>query len=111
MLMRQDCIGNESHQKTLVSREKKSAPCHKSSKESIIIICCANDAGNHKIKHVNIGKAMFKGIEPKHLPVVYLNQIGSWMAKEIFLRWFHEHFAIEVRKHLQANGIKAILLL
>ncbi|XP_028658938.1 jerky protein homolog-like [Erpetoichthys calabaricus] len=36
--------------KTLVSKEEKSAPGHKSSKERITVIACANASGSHKLK-------------------------------------------------------------
>ncbi|GBM46052.1 Jerky -like [Araneus ventricosus] len=103
--------------KTLASRKEKSAPSHKSSKERITIMCCGNDSDDHKMKLVMIGNAKkprsFKGTESKNLPVVYFNQKGAWMTRDIFLRWFHEHFVPEVRKHLQAKGLtqKAVLLL
>lgn len=103
--------------KTLASQKEMSAPGHKSSKERITIMCCGNASGDHKMKLVMIGKAKkprsFKGTERKNLPVVYFNQKGAWMTRDIFLQWFHEHFVPEVRKHLEGKALpqKAVLIL
>lgn len=43
--------------KTLASEQERSDPGHKSSKEQLTVLCCANAAGSHKLKLGVIGKA------------------------------------------------------
>uniref|UniRef100_A0A8C8SCB4 Uncharacterized protein n=1 Tax=Pelusios castaneus TaxID=367368 RepID=A0A8C8SCB4_9SAUR len=74
--------------KTLVSKEEKSAPGHKSSKERITVLACANASGSHKLKLVCIGRSKnprsFKGTQMRNFPVLYYNQTKAWMNREIF---------------------------
>lgn len=102
--------------RTLASEAEKRAPGHKSSKERVTVMPCANASGTHKLKLLVIGKAKkprsFKGTEVT-LPVNYCNQKGAWMDREIFHKWFHNDFVPQVRSFLAGRGIeqKAVLLL
>ena len=103
--------------KTLAHKSESRAPGHKSSKERITALCCANATGSHKVKLAVIGKAKkphcFKGTEKTNMPVTYFNQKKAWMDTTIFKTWFHENFVPQVREHLRSKGLpeKAILLL
>uniref|UniRef100_A0A8C8T197 Uncharacterized protein n=1 Tax=Pelusios castaneus TaxID=367368 RepID=A0A8C8T197_9SAUR len=103
--------------KTLVSKEEKSAPGHKSSKERITVLACANASGSHKLKLVCIGRSKnprsFKGTQMRHFPVLYYNQTKAWMNREIFKDWFFKHFVPAVRDHLRSKNLpqRAVLLL
>ncbi|XP_028661789.1 jerky protein homolog-like [Erpetoichthys calabaricus] len=103
--------------KMLVSKEEKSAPGHKSSKERITVLACANASGSHKLKLVCIGKSKnprsFKGTQMRNFPVLYYNQTKAWMNREIFKDWFFKHFVPAVRDHLRSKNLpqRAVLLL
>lgn len=97
--------------------EERQAPGHKSSKERLTAMCCANADGTHKVKLCVIGKAKrprsFKGTDVLNLPVDYFNQKGAWMDRAIFKEWFDKKFVPQVKTHLQSLGLpqKAVLLL
>lgn len=103
--------------KTLASSAEKSAPGHKSSKERITIMCCANASGEHKLKLLCVGKAKnprsFKGTEMKHFPVHYYHNKSAWMTREIFKSWFHSKFVPQVTDFLKSKGlpVNAVLFL
>lgn len=103
--------------KTLASRQEKSAPGHKRSKERLTIMACSNASGNHKIPLMVIGKSAHPGalkdISPKALPVYYKSQKSAWMDATLFTNWFKEEFVPSVTKFLKRTSlpIKAILLM
>uniref|UniRef100_A0A8C4SR40 HTH CENPB-type domain-containing protein n=1 Tax=Erpetoichthys calabaricus TaxID=27687 RepID=A0A8C4SR40_ERPCA len=90
---------------------------HKSSKERIIVLACANASGSHKLKLVCIGKSKnprsFKGTQMRNFPVLYYNQTKAWMNREIFKDWFFKHFVPAVRDHLCSKNLpqRDVLLL
>lgn len=101
--------------KTLASREEKSAPGHKKSKERLTIMAASNATGNHKLKLVMIGKPAkprcFKNVNMSALPLIYTNQNNAWMNREIFKNWFLNTFVPECKGYLIEKGLpsKAIL--
>uniref|UniRef100_A0A8C4TJD3 Jerky protein homolog-like n=1 Tax=Erpetoichthys calabaricus TaxID=27687 RepID=A0A8C4TJD3_ERPCA len=103
--------------KTLVSKEEKSAPGHKSSKERITVLACTNASGSHKLKLICIAKSknprLFKGTQMCNFPVLYYNQTKAWINREIFKDWFFKHFVPAVRDHLRSKNLpqRAVLLL
>lgn len=103
--------------KTLASRQEKSSPGHKRSKERLTVMACSNAFGKHKLPLMVIGKAArpraLKDISPKALLVYYKSQESAWMDASLFANWFKEKFMPSVTKFLKRNGfpIKAILLM
>lgn len=103
--------------KTLASKEEKSAPGHKKSKERLTILACSNATGNHKLKLVVVGKSAkpraFKNVAMPALPAAYKNQKNAWMDRDIFKRWFFDSFVPDVKKFLEGKRlpVKAVLLL
>lgn len=103
--------------KSLASRQEKSAPGHKRSKERLTIMACSNASGKHKIPLMVIGKSArpraLKDISPKALPVYYKSQKSAWMDATLFTIWFKEEFVPSVTKFLKRNHlpIKAVLLM
>jgi hypothetical protein len=103
--------------RTLAFERQKCAPRLKSSKECLMVMCCGNASGNHKLKMVVIGKAKtpqsFKGTKANCIPVHYYNQKGAWKDREIFENWFHKHFVPEVQAFMKERGLpqKGVLLL
>ncbi|XP_030765192.1 jerky protein homolog-like [Sitophilus oryzae] len=102
---------------TLASRQEKSVPGHKRSKERLTIMACSNASGKHKITLMVIGKSAhpraLKDISPKALPVYYKSQKSAFVDATLFTNWFKEEFVPSVTKFLKRNGlpIKAILLM
>lgn len=102
---------------TLAAEREKRAPGVKPSKERVTILCCANATGNHGLKLCVIGKSKkprcFVNTKPEDLPVNYYNQSSAWMDRDIFTRWFFDHFVPEVRKSLRKKNLteKAVLIL
>jgi hypothetical protein len=76
---------------------------HKSSKERLTVLVCANAAGTHKLKLFVVGKfknpRAFKNVQ--HLPVDYKAQTSAWMNLELFRYWFHHIFIPAVEEHLR----------
>lgn len=103
--------------KSLASREEKSAPGYKRSKERVTILACSNATGNHKLKLVFIGKSKkpraFKNLSASAFPVTYKNQKNAWMDMDIFREWFFKEFVPSVKMHLTSLGLpnKAVLLM
>lgn len=103
--------------KSLALKDEKSAPGHKKMKERLTILACANASGTHKMKLTAIGKSAkpraLKNINKEALPVNYTNQKSAWLDREIFKKWFFEHFVPETKKKLKQKNLpcKAILFL
>lgn len=103
--------------KTLASKEEKSAPGHKKSKERVTVLATSNASGEHKLQLLVIGKSAkpraLKNITPSALPVLYTNQKSAWMDKNIFKKWFFESFVPETKKYLKGKNLppKALLIL
>jgi hypothetical protein len=94
--------------RTLTFERQKCAPRHKSSEERLMVMCCENTSGNHKLKLVVIGKSkkprLLKGTKANCIPVHY-NQNGARMVREIFENWFHKHFIPEVQTFLKEREL------
>ncbi|XP_003341417.2 tigger transposable element-derived protein 2 [Monodelphis domestica] len=103
--------------RTLAFETEHSTSGYRSSRERIIVMCCANATGLHKLNLCVVGKAKkprsFKGTEPSNLPVSYFSQKGAWIEHPVFRQWFVKNFVPQVRKNLKSKGLleKAVLLL
>ncbi|XP_004590685.2 tigger transposable element-derived protein 2 [Ochotona princeps] len=103
--------------RTLALDTEQSTSEYRSSRERIIIMCCANATGLHKLNLCVVGKAKkpraFKGTDLANLPVTYFSQKGAWMERSVFRQWFDKYFVPQVQKHLKSKGLleKAVLLL
>jgi hypothetical protein len=67
--------------RTLAYEREKWASRHKSSKEHLVIMCCGNASGYHKLEFVATEKAkkpwLFTGIEASCIHIHYYNQKGA----------------------------------
>uniref|UniRef100_A0A2K5CCU4 HTH psq-type domain-containing protein n=1 Tax=Aotus nancymaae TaxID=37293 RepID=A0A2K5CCU4_AOTNA len=92
--------------------EQSTSGC-RSSREKIIIICCANATGLKKRNLCVEAKAKkpraFKGTDLSNLPVTYYSQ----KEQSVFRQWFEKYFVPQVQKHLKSKKLleKAALLL
>lgn len=103
--------------KSLASKDEKSAPGYKRSKERVTVLACSNATGDDKLKLCLIGKAKkpraFKHVNVNNLPVWYKSQSNAWMDGTIFKEWFYDQFVPSVEKHMKQKNLprKAILIL
>ncbi|XP_004703486.1 tigger transposable element-derived protein 2 [Echinops telfairi] len=103
--------------RTVTLEAEQSSSGYRSSRERIIIMCCANATGLHKLNLCVVGKAKkpraFKGTDLSNLPVTYFSQKGAWIEHSVFRQWFEKYFVPQVQKHLKSKGLleKAVLLL
>ena len=103
--------------RTLALETEQSSSGYRSSRERIIIMCCANATGLHKLNLCVVGKAKkpraFKGADLSNLPVTYFSQKSAWIEHSVFRQWFEKYFVPQVQKHLKSKGLleKAVLLL
>lgn len=103
--------------RTLVLETKQNTSGYRSSRERIIIMCCANATGLHKLNLCVVGKAKrpraFKGADLSNFPVTYFSQKSAWIEHSVFRQWFEKYFVPQVQKHLKSKGLleKAVLLL
>uniref|UniRef100_A0A182PBD8 HTH CENPB-type domain-containing protein n=1 Tax=Anopheles epiroticus TaxID=199890 RepID=A0A182PBD8_9DIPT len=87
-----------------------------SSNERVMVICCTNATGAHKLDLVVFGR-MKSPWEPnpgmKPTSVNYFELKGGWASKEIFQHWFNKKWVPAVREFLASKGLpqRAILLL
>lgn len=69
--------------KTLASKEERSAPGYKKSKERLTVLACCNKSGDNKLTLLVVGKSKrpraFKNVNVANLPVLYTNQKNAWM--------------------------------
>lgn len=104
-------------EKSLASKEEKSVPGHKRSKERVTVMACCNATGEHKLKLCLIGKSKkpraFKHVNVNELPVWYKNQSNAWMDRAIFKDWFYTQFVPSVEMFLKSKNLprKAVLIL
>ncbi len=103
--------------KTLASREEKSAPGYKKSKERLTVMACSNVTADCKLPLVVIGKSKkpraFKKLkDASTLPVFYRHQKSVWMNAAIFISWFETEFVPKVKEYLKSKDLKeeAVLL-
>ncbi|XP_055708779.1 jerky protein homolog-like [Phlebotomus papatasi] len=105
--------------KTLVEKDRKSAPGFKVSKERVTVLACANASGSHKLPLYVIGKSArprcFRNLQnvEEELGVKYGGQNACWMTKVSFWDWFFNDAVPQIEEHLDKCGLprKAILLL
>ena len=104
---------------TQVNRSEKRVAGHKTAKERISVLACANADGSHRLVPMVVGKAK-KPRALKNLslpPCHYTGNKTAWFTQEIFIKWFHEKFVPEVIKFqrevlgISRENVKAILLL
>lgn len=103
--------------RTLAFDTDQSTCEYRTSRERIIIMCCANATGLHKLNLCVVGKAKrpraFKGTDLSNLPVTYFSQKSAWIEPSVLKQWFEKCFVPQVQKHLKSKGLreKAVLLL
>ncbi|XP_064087452.1 tigger transposable element-derived protein 1-like [Macrobrachium nipponense] len=103
--------------RTSISKEEKSAPGHKVSRERLTLLLGGNASGDLKLKPLLVYLAenprAFKGILKSQLPVIWKSNQKAWVTLCIFEDWFTNHFVPTVKEYcIQKNlPFKALLVL
>ena len=104
---------------TQVHRSEKHVAGHKTAKDRISVLACANADGSHRLVPMVVGKAK-KPRALKNLsqpPCHYTGNKTAWFTQEIFSKWFHDRFVPDVIRFqreelgIARENVKAILLL
>ncbi|XP_064090914.1 tigger transposable element-derived protein 1-like isoform X2 [Macrobrachium nipponense] len=103
--------------RTYISKEEKTAPGHKVSKERLTLLLGSNASGDFKLKPLLVYLAenprALNGIFKPQLPVIWKANKKAWVTDGIFEEWFNDHFVPSAKKHLEEKGqeFKVLLVL
>uniref|UniRef100_S4RXZ7 HTH CENPB-type domain-containing protein n=1 Tax=Petromyzon marinus TaxID=7757 RepID=S4RXZ7_PETMA len=100
---------------TFLSREKKTAPGFKASKDRLALLVGANGAGDCRLKPLLVYHSKtpryLKGCIKADLPIWRSNKKG-WITASVFLDWLKNHFCPAIEKYCKKKNLdlKALLL-
>ncbi|XP_064090704.1 tigger transposable element-derived protein 1-like [Macrobrachium nipponense] len=105
--------------RTYISKEEKTAPGHKVSKERLTLLLGAMPVVDFKLKPLLVYLAenkiqghLMEFFQPQ-LPVIWKAKQEAWVTDGIFEEWFNDHFVPSAKKHLEEKGqeFKVLLVL
>jgi len=103
--------------RTYISREEKSLPGFKASKNQLNLLLGGKASGTLKLKpllvyHSKTPRVM-KGILKSRLPVIWISNRKAWVMQLILSEWYCKHFCHSVLQFCNQNNLpqKAPLLL
>ncbi|XP_066947407.1 tigger transposable element-derived protein 1 isoform X2 [Macrobrachium rosenbergii] len=100
---------------TYISKEEKTAPGHKVSKERLTLLLGSNASGDFKLKpllvYLTENPRALQGIFKPKLPVIWKANKKAWVTVVIFEEWFKYHFLPAVKKYLEEKGLEFKVLL
>lgn len=101
--------------RTFISKEEKTVPGFKVSKERLTLLLSGNAAGDCKNKplliHTSENPRALKGISKKSLPVHWMSNKKAWMTAKIFENWFLNCFCVEAETYCRHKNISFKILL
>lgn len=101
--------------RTFISKEEKTAPGFKVSKDRLTLLLCGNAAGDYKNKPLLIyaseNPRALKGMSKASLPVHWASNKKAWMTGKIFENWFLNCFCVEVETYCRDKNISFKILL
>lgn len=103
--------------KTFISKEEKSAPGFKVSKDRLTLLLGGNAAGDFKLKPLLVYQSenprALKNVVKSQLPVVWKANKKAWVTQALFLDWYSNHFGPDVEKYLGEKNLsrKALLIM
>ncbi|XP_069823956.1 tigger transposable element-derived protein 1-like [Dendropsophus ebraccatus] len=103
--------------RTYISKEEKSAPGHKVSKERLTLLLGGNAAGDYKLKPMLVYQAenprALKGISKAQLPVIWKSNRKAWVTLAVFEDWFNNYFVPSMERYCTSKDIpfKVLLIL
>ncbi|XP_072000501.1 tigger transposable element-derived protein 1-like [Engystomops pustulosus] len=103
--------------RTYISKEEKSAPGHKASKDRLTLLLGGNASGDLKLKPLlvyhSLNPRALRNVTKASLPVIWRANSKAWVTGAIFEDWFLNHFAPAVKHYCLGKNIpfKILLLL
>ncbi|KAF2361995.1 DDE superfamily endonuclease domain [Trinorchestia longiramus] len=103
--------------RTFITQEEKALGGHKSMKDKLTVLLCANARGDCKIKPLlvqcseDLQAFCHNNVEKAKLPVMWRANSKAWVTRIIFIEWFTEVFAPTVKKYLEENNLPLKCLL
>ncbi|XP_069832253.1 tigger transposable element-derived protein 1-like [Dendropsophus ebraccatus] len=107
------CLPN----RTYISKEVKSAPSHKVSKERLTLLLGGNAVGDYKLKPMLVYQAenprALQGISKAQLPVIWKSNRKAWVTLVVFEDRFNNYFVPSVECYCTSKDIpfKVLLIL
>lgn len=108
--------GKKMLNRTFISKNEKTAPGFKVSKDRVTLLLCSNASGDYMAKPMLIYRSLnpraLKGINKNALPVYWKANSKAWVTADLFRNWFLNCFVPEVESYLKRNNLnfKALLL-
>ena len=99
--------------RSYITKEEKSMPGHKPTKDRITILVCANASGDWKIKPMVIFHSekqkisKWNKVTSRKLPVTWQSNPKFWCTRQLLVEWVYETFVSQVKKIF--NGIAAAI--
>ncbi|BFZ19492.1 hypothetical protein BsWGS_22531 [Bradybaena similaris] len=103
--------------RTFITQKKKALPGHKSMKERLTLLSCANASGDCKMTPTFVYHSenphIFKrnNVKTSKLPVMTKSKAKDWVKRAMFMEWLTEVFAPSVKKYLEENKLPLRCLL
>ncbi|GFX41814.1 tigger transposable element-derived protein 1 [Trichonephila clavipes] len=105
--------------RTYITKEEKSVPGHKPTKDQLTLLLRANTSGDMKLKpllvyHSENPRALKKNsIIKNKLPVMWRSNQRAWVTQDLFKEWLFKVCAPSIKDYLDTNDLplKALLLL
>jgi len=95
--------------RTYISREEKSAPGFKASKDQLALLLGGNTSRTLKLKPLLVyhfeNPRVMKGILKSHLPVIWTSNRKAWVMQQIFSEWYSKHFCHSVLQFCNQNNL------
>nr|XP_014424896.1 tigger transposable element-derived protein 1-like [Pelodiscus sinensis] len=104
-------------ERTYISKEEKSAPGHKASKDRLTLLLGGNASGDLKLKpllvHRSLNLRALRNVTKASLPVIWRANSKAWITLAMFEEWFSNHFVPAVERYCLGKNIpfKILLLL
>ncbi|XP_023223549.1 tigger transposable element-derived protein 1-like [Centruroides sculpturatus] len=103
--------------RTYISKNEKTAPGFKVSKDRITLLLCSNASGDFITKpmliHRSLNPCSMKQCNNYDLPVYWRDNKKAWMTGHLFKNWFHNCFVPDVENYLKKKNLafKVLLIL
>ncbi|XP_060679998.1 tigger transposable element-derived protein 1-like [Hemiscyllium ocellatum] len=105
--------------RTYITQEDKALLGHKSMKDRLTLLLCANANGDCKIKPLLVYHSenprilKLNNVLKAKFPVMWRANSKAWVTRMIFMEWLTEVFAPAVKEYLETNNLplKCLLLM
>lgn len=103
--------------RTYITEEENALPGHKTMKDRLSLLLCANASGDFKVKpllvyHSENPRAFKKcKVQKSQLNVMWKSNSKAWVTRILFVEWINEVFGPAVKKFLLDKNLPLIALL